>query len=405
MNAVQLRLFPLLIAPALAHGHAGESHVMPAAPEVSSLSVDAGFSTTYRTGTVVPTVGVWQIPGVLMGADAYGASDTFNLDGANIHLKWHGAQRAHASLDIGSHHDGDVALEEALAGYRIADPGNVMLEAGRMKARFSAENRAHAYTRPFSENNLIYDAFYGAHYVDEGARVSSRPVAGLELGVEAWRGGHYPATEGKEGMAQDAYAHWYGGAGPWVLGLGAWVMLADASERPDDRLVGGHSHTVSVDQNADLVFSGQQDSAGARLSLLWQGRSAWSLGLTGEVVKVEVDGELRDRQRQAHLEGDSLGWWLQPELRWQQHALAVRYVQLVLDNHLVGAGGPVLAEDAGFLQNGTDPDWLGVSYRYQLQDGFGVRAEWTRNRSTGEAEDYLGFGIYWAHQLWSSTGG
>lgn len=405
MTTMQLKLIPLVMAPALAFGHAGEIHTRAAEPAVAGLSVDAGISTTYRTGTVVPEAGVWQIPGILMGADAYGADEAFNLDGANIHLKWHGVQRAHASIDIGSHHDGEVELEEALAGYRLADRGRVVLEAGRMKARFSPENRSHAYARPFSENNLVYDAFYGAHYLDDGARVRMTPLAGLELGLEAWRGGHYPATDGTGGMAQDAYAHWYGGAGPWTLGVGAWVMLADASERPDDRLVGGHSHTISADQNTDLTFSGNQDSAGARLSLLWQGPATWSLGLTGEVITVDAEGELRDTLRQARLDGDYLGWWLQPELRWQQHALAVRYAQLVLDNHLSGAGGPVLAEDAGLLQNGTDPDWLGVSYRYQLQDGFGVRAEWTRNRSTGEAEDYLGFGVYWAHQLWSSSGG
>ncbi|WP_139214375.1 hypothetical protein [Marinobacter zhejiangensis] len=398
-----LRVVWPLVMPSLVFAHAGENHRREAA--APGLTLDAGISTTYRSGTAIPEDGVWQVPGILMGGDAHGADEAFNLDSANIHLLWVGPQGGYASLDVGSHHDGEVELEEARLGYKVADAWPVVLEGGRMKARFSPENLGHAYARPFSENNLVYDAFYGGHYADDGVRLKTLPLPGLELGIEAWRGDHYPATSGGDGMAQDAYIRWLAGSGVWQLEMGAWVMLADANERPDDRLVGGHAHGASADQNTDLVFSGNQDSAGARFSLARQEPGGWLFALTGEVVTVDVEGELKDTLRQAHLEGDYLGWWVQPELGWQRHALAVRYAQLTLDNHLVGAGGAILADEAGLMSTGTDPDWLGVSYRYQLRDGLGVRAEWTRNRSTGTEEEYIGLGIYWAQRLWSSSGG
>lgn len=398
----------ILAGPALAFGHGGDDHTMApsddhamaASRTAGGITVDAGVAATYRTDTVMPEDGSWQIPGVLMGGDAHGTEDAFTLDSASLHLNWRGANRAHAALELGSHHDGELELEEALAGYQLTDTWQASLEAGRMKARFSPENLTHAYARPFSENNLIYNAFYGGHYVDEGARLRVAPLKGLEVGLEAWRGGQFPATPGEDGMARDAYVHWHGESGRWRMGLGAWVMLADASGRSDDRNDDGHNHSAGGNENDDLRFTGDQDSAGLRVSLGWQGAAGWQLGVSGELVQVDVDGLLRDTTRQAALEGDYLGWWLQPELHWQRHAVAVRYEQLVLDNHLVGAGAEALAGKAGLAYGGSDPDWLGLSYRYQLEDGFGVRAEWTRNRSTGDEVDYIGLGIYWAQPLW-----
>lgn len=385
-----------LALPAVATAHG----VVSSEREESPLSVGAGVSASHRWDSVIADSGRWQVPGVLMGGEALGSEQGFTLDAASVHLDWRAGERTHVRLDIGSHHAGEIELEEALVGYRLADSLGLQIEAGRMKARFSTENLSHAYARPFSDNNLVYDAFYGGHVVDEGARLMVTPWAGITLGVEGWRGSQFPATAGDDGGARDVFLQWRWQDGAWQVELGTWAQWAEARDRSDSRYIGGHSHGGDSDTAADaLRFDGDQDSQGAGARLAWQSGD-WSAGLAAEFVQVDVSGTLRDTTRQAALSGDYRGWWLQPELRWQRQALTLRYTKLVLDNHLTGVAGPDLAAVAGLNHAGHDPDQWAVSYRYQLQDGLGLRLEWTRNRATADPVNYLAAGLYWSGALW-----
>ena len=44
---------------------------------------------------------------------------------------------------------------------------------------------------------------------------------------------------------------------------------------------------------------------------------------------------------------------------------------------------------------GRDPSVIGISYRLMLQQGTGIRLEWTSNRSVADRQQYIGLGFFW----------
>ena len=397
-------LLPLLfLTPALCAGHSSLPPPGPSEYETiltdDSLSVYAGISTTYRSDTALPDEGVWQIPGVLMGGGAHGVDQRFALDDASAHLRWLSREGVRVLVDVGSHHGDSLAIEQAAIGYRFSGSWQPEVTMGRLKGAFSEENRSHSFSRPFSETNPVYSAFYGGHFVDEGLRLEALPVNGVILGVETWRGAAFPATSGEKGGAHDIYVRWQGGNQNLSLGAGAWAMKASARDRADDRNDSGHSHGGVDTETQDLRFDGDQDSAGLTLQLTRHFASGFDWSLSGEMVAVEVDGIVRDTTRAAELTGDYQAFWIRTGLAWQRQSLSLQYARITPDNHLAGPAAEALAIKAGLMAKDSDPDWLGISYQYKLVDNLGLRLEWTRNRLADERSDYLGLGLYWSRFL------
>lgn len=397
-------LMPLLfLTPAMCAGHSSLPAPGPSdygnifADE--SLSAYAGISTTYRSDTALPDEGVWQVPGVLMGGDAHGAGQRFGLDDASVHLRWLSREGVRVLFDAGSHHGDSLAIEQAAIGYRFPGRWQPEVTMGRLKAAFSEENQSHSFSRPFSETNPVYSAFYGGHFVDEGLRLEAFPGDGVTLGIETWKGGAFPATSGEKGGAHDIYVRWRGGNQNLSLGAGAWAMVASARDRADERNDSGHSHGGVDTETQDLRFDGDQDSAGLTLQLTRHFTDGIDWSLAGEMMAVEVDGVVRDTTRAAGLSGDYYAFWARTGLEWQRHSLSVQYARITPDNHLAGPASEALAMKAGLMAKDNDPDWLGVSYQYRLVDNLGLRLEWTQNQLADENSDYLGLGLYWSRFL------
>jgi hypothetical protein len=362
--------------------------------------ITAGLATTYRTGGLAEN-NLWQIPGLLMGGDAHSPQKGFALDEINLSLEWTNAEQIMAGFEFGKHGDHNSQFEQAYAGARIpvSDGITGSLLVGRLKARFSPENGSHAHARTFSENNLIYDAFFGGHYVDEGARFELK-TGSLFLGTELWRGGQFPATSGSGGEAQDVYLYWQPGANNWRGTLGGWIFHARADDRTDSRLNDDHQHTNTTSNSANNVqFDGSHLITGLHASLLWRPTSSWQMGATVEIQRVVVDGYLSDLTRIAELEGRYTGYWIKPEISYGNHQFGFRYARLNLDNHLTGAGAPVLISESGLADMERDPDWMGVSYRFQWHQDLSIRLEWTRNQSIEAGANYAGIGLLWGATL------
>ncbi len=368
---------------------------------LSHTRISAGLSTSYRSDTIAEN-SVWQIPGVLMGGDAHAPEKEFTLDDASLMLDWKHPDSVFAGLEFSKHGDHDLELEEAYAGmeFDLTDKLNIEIAAGSMKGQFSPENSTHAYQRPFSENNLLFDAFYGGHYVDEGARLALN-YGNLTIGTELWRGDQFPATSGTGGEAQDIYLYWLGQSDAYWWRLGGWYFHSRAETRKDDRLSDAHQHgtTTSTSSASDIEFDGSQNSAGIHLTLGWIITNGWQLKLSGEIHQIKVDGDLSDSTRLATLDGRYHGYWIQPELEYQKHQLAFRYSALNLDNHLIGAAGESLANDANLVDMGRNPEWLGLSYRYRLHDYLALRLEWTENQTLESDKNYGAVGITWGGTL------
>ncbi|OZG72438.1 hypothetical protein BTA51_15020 [Hahella sp. CCB-MM4] len=377
------------------HSHTGLDSVL------SQTRISAGLSTSYRSDTVAEN-SVWQIPGVLMGGDAHAPEKDFTLDDASLMLDWKDPDGVFAGLEFSKHGDHDLELEEAYAGmdFEVTDHLSMEITAGSMKGAFSPENGTHAYQRPFSDNNLLFDAFYGGHYVDEGARLAMSS-GNLTLGTELWRGDQFPATSGTGGEAQDIYLYWLGQSDTIWWRLGGWIFHSRAENRKDDRLSDDHQHGTTTDTSvaAGIEFDGSQNAAGIHVTLGWILQDDWQLRLSGEVHQVKVDGNLTDSTRLATLEGRYNGYWIQPELEFQQHQIALRYATLNLDNHLIGAAGKSLANDAGLTDMGQNPEWLGLSYRYRLHENLALRLEWIENMTQESDKNYGAVGVTWGASL------
>lgn len=405
--AAPASMLPLLLSASAAWGHSGGWYSEDGSDglqevwrhEDGKLYAQAGLAATWRDGGW-PEDLWYQIPGVLMGGHAEAPEQGFSLDEASVALQWQHKRGLLAALEAGTHHGDELTLEQAWVGWQLplSDGLRAQFQAGRLKGLFSPENATHASRRPFSETNAVYDAFYGGHLVDEGLRLQLL-WEGVTAGLEIWDGGHFPATSGKGGGAQDLYIQWGQQWSGLRTDLGAWFYHARADERVDDRLDAGHSHGSGDDEDLearqDIAFDGSQQGLGAFLFLSGDHRWNGDWGLRLELQGMDVDGELRDTTRQAALDGDYSAWTIQPEWGWGKHRLAARYSRLILENHLVGPGGPGLAEDAGLNGFGSDPWQAGLSYRYRVGAGLGLRLEWTHQALTAESSHYLGAGVTW----------
>ena len=364
------------------------------------VSMTAGISTTFRNNSLSEDT-LWQIPGILMGGDSHPTEEGISLDEASVELEWKSPESVFAGFELSQHGDHNIEFEQAFAGLDILMSEQVQssLNVGRIKARFSPENGTHASARLFSENNVIYDAFYGGAYVDEGARfeIHSNDII---FGTEFWKGRQFPSTAGSDGGAQDVYVYWNPSIRDWKITFGAWFFRAKADSRKDDRADDSHQHSNSATSIADLTqFKGRHLISGVHGSFIWEPDSNWKFRSSFEIQKVNVDGELSDATRLAKLEGRYTGIWIQPELHFQRHELALRYARLKLDIHVVGPASQLLIEDSGLKDIGRDPDCLGISYGYQLFSNLRLRLEWTRNRTTSNTEHYAGIGLRWRSDI------
>jgi len=375
----------------------------------NNLSLRAGIASSWRNQDASQQY-PWQIPGVLMGGKAAAPEQGITLDDAFVTLGWTNQQAVTARFEITQHGDHDLELEQGYFSYSHSFTHEITtrLSAGRLKAVFAPANSSHASSRAFSANSLLYNAFLGGHYADEGLRIQVFPTASnaVTLGAEVWRGASFPATTGSGGGAQDVFLHWQGNTTDWQWQSGIWGFLARAEERGDDRFDDDH-HNNSTNSNAsdnsatdnDVVFDGSQRMAGVFGSLLWRARSHLDLQLQAEWMDIEVQGDLTDPTRLAELEGQYNGYYLQPGIRFHQHYVDFRYARLILDNHLTGAGSEGLAASAGLNDMGRDPVSWEVSYRYQFNQGVGLRLEWSSNRTTREESEYWGVGVFWNAKL------
>ena len=367
--------------------------------QTPSTKVTAAISATWRDQGVAESDTLWQIPGLLMGGEAYPVTESTSLDDASISVHHRTNQGSHGMIQIASHDNGNEAeIHHAFAGHTLTqDNSQWRIEAGRMAAAMTPLNGEHSHHRLASEAPLIMDGFLGRQLNDEGIRLQWLAQSWV-LGLESWRGSAFPATSGEDGGSYDIYLQYR--AEHWQAGV--WWLEADANNRSDSRYSSGHSHGDSADIVApEIWFDGQTQIAGAFFRSQWQLTNHLQWRTQGDMMAVQVEGNLRDSSRQAALSSEYNGGYLQTSLRWQTHEVGIGWERLSLDNELVGAAAGVLATTAGVYTDHS-PSRTTLVYSWQAAPGLRLRAEWVQDNSLADSVNRFGLGLVWQQALWSN---
>lgn len=387
-------------------------------PTEAGVAVNASLAATWSSSSVVDEYDYWQIPGTLMGGHAWPREKGVQIDEMTLGLASRFSDRGFAVVELGSHaadedHENDIELQHAYLGFVCCDTrGPWVIEVGQMTAAFSPALAEHSADRMVSDGPLVNDVFFGRDFHDKGIRLWWHETAGFSAGAELWRGEAFPATSSGDN-AWDLFARYQHQAGALTASTGAWVYRASASSRADHRYGGGHEHTpvappgTSASVFPDVRFTGDTDIYGIHGALEYQLSGTWLLGVKAELMWVEMDGIVHDASsRQASLEGDQWGGWVQPYMRWQQHSFGVRGDWLSTDNQLVGAAAPVLAEDTGLANPVAHDPWrLSAFWHWQWLPSLALRVEAVQDNTLPDEDLRWLFGVVWKEQLWPGNSG
>lgn len=394
LSSVLLGAEFLLLQKALAH-----SATVPD----TGTHASAALSSTWRNNGVVLTNGRWQVPGLLMGGEAYPVEQAVSLDEARFNISHRNESGAFGLLQIASHDNNvNAELHHALLGYEFSElPFDLSLEAGRMAAQFTPANASHAADRLFSESDLALDAFFGRQWNDAGVRVMATQWQ-LTLGLEAWRGAAFPATRGDNNSSYDLFLYHRARFESFDWHSGLWFLSADAMKREDQRYsVGAHNHGSSQTSAAPLFwFSGQTQAEGAFVNLNWTLQEARLLHLGAEWMRVEPEGVLADATRNSAMNSRYDSARLQASLSSGAHEVGLRWEQVMLDNTLSGPAAETLSMLAGLNNDGFEPTRSTLIYRWQADKTLALRAEWSFDKINSEEKDRVALGAIWKTPLW-----
>lgn len=371
--------------------------------------VDADFTASYFDQSLHDEA--WLIPGTLMGGEVYGSEQGAQLDEASVGLRYGTLNNFFASLEVGSHAHGseyDLELEQASLGqYLEWQDYEISVEAGRMKALFSPTNTQHLNATNFERQSLLYSAFVGGHYVNNGLRAlikrETSDHSSWLVGAELWDGDAFPATSSGGVNAYDLFAYYdtsgeyqgvHGKAQGWHLNIGLWHLGTQSENRKDDRFSSGHSHGGASSTLEDIRFSGDHHITGLRAALSWDFSSHITLDSTSEVIWNEGDGEVRDQTRLADLDFEHLGASQEFGIGSGQHRIGFRYEWLGLKNTLSGPGAAILAQDANLIEK-DDPYRASLAYNYLHQTGLRFKVGVTTDDTDGEADSSVWISVGW----------
>ena len=405
-------LLPLMAASSLSLAHSIPSQDNP-------TTVDASLAVTWRSASLIDDYDYWQIPGTLMGGEAWPAEKGVQVDDLNLGVAHRIDDNFYGVIMFNHHAGGDddhvgAELEHAYIGWVCCgDTGPWMVEAGRMSAQFSPGLAQHSVDRLASESPLALDVFFGRDFHDDGLRVWLHQQGGFSLGAETWKGEAFPATDSEDGGAWDVFGKYQWQDERLAMTVGAWFYSAQAESRSDHRYGGGHQHVPVAPPGKtarifpDTRFTGDTDITGANFLVSYSVHADWQITLEGEWIQAKPDGVVHDSiGRQADFTATQNGGWLQPSMTWRKHTFGVRAEHLSTDNELNGAAAPQLATDSGLANpTGHDPQRLTAIWRWQVRNNIALRAEAVQDESLLEKEQRWNLGIIWKETLWPGRRG
>lgn len=251
--------------------------------------------------------------------------------------------------------DNNVEVEEAY-GVFTALPGGVTPKFGRFLSSVGYLNDQHPHAWDFYDAPLVYQAFFGGQFRNDGLQVKwlAPTDTYLQFGAEIGDGSSFPGSErsnGRNGIGGGALHAHVGGdinvSNSWRAGL-SWLTL-----RPNERTY------TEIDRNgnpAQLEFSGRSQVAIADF--------VWKYAPNGNAreTNFKLQGEYFWRKERGDLRYDSdgaLGLTNTARNTSRQSGFYVQGVYQFMPEWRVGARYDYL--DPGRVDYGSNADYLGAS--------------------------------------------
>lgn len=292
----------------------------------------------------------------------------------------------YGSLNLALEPDNSVAVEEAYV-QTTALPTGLTLKAGRYFSGIGYLNDQHAHTWDFVDSPLVYQAFLGGQYGDDGVQLKWVAPTDLfiEIGAEAGRG-RIADTDGKNkngAAAGSLFAHLGGDVGlsnSWRAGL-SYLRIS-----PDGR------ESNNLNNDGDYVtnsFNGTDKIWIADFVWKWapNGNSNYTnFKLQGEYMHRDESGTLAYDTDGANLPGDyhanQSGWYVQGVYQFMPYwRTALRYDQLNGGSVNYSSNNPFL------LAGDYNPDRVTFMVDYSPDEFSRIRLQLERDNSQKNATD------------------
>ena len=376
----------------------------PVPPQVAEQATDwqaepyTGQTTLSRDNSSNPAIGVvfqgqawsygedpddYAIPGFPLGGEAGPLPEGLALGETEINISANVDDKFTAWLTVPiAIEDGEVEVELEEAWIETMTlPAGLSLRMGRFYSNIGYLNDKHAHSWDFADQPLVYQAFLGGQYLDDGLQLRWLAPTDLflELGAEVTRGDKYPAGgAANSGVGSFALHLLSGGdvgfSNSWQAGLS--YLQADADER------------ASGDEDDPLIFTGQTD--------MWIAEFVWKWAPNGnnkqQNFKFQAEYMWRNENGTYVLPGssplpydnDQQGWYLQavyqPFPRWR---IGLRYDHLSSDDPGSSFDGtPLMPSSHDPRRYSVMADWSNSEFsRLRLQythdkAGFGNDNQW-----------------------------
>lgn len=303
----------------------------------------------------------YEIPGFPLGGEAGPLPEGLALGETEINISANVDDKFTTWLTVPiAIEDGEVVVELEEAWIETMTlPAGLSLRMGRFYSNIGYLNDKHSHSWDFTDMPLVYQAFLGNQYVDDGLQLRWLAPTDLylEFGAEVSRGDRYPAGgAAQSGVGSYAFHLRSGGdvgfSNSWQAGIS--YLQADADERE------------SGNEDEPLYFTGQTD--------LWMAEFVWKWAPNGNIRQRNFtfqaeymwsngDGEYTlPGSGPTPYDTDQRGWYLQavyqPFPRWR---IGFRYDRLSSDYP-----GPAYM-DTPLMPSSSDP------YRYSLM------ADWSNS--------------------------
>lgn len=357
--------------------------------------------------------GDWHVGGTLPGGGEVGPGErSFNLGESEITLSANVDPWFYANLTAALTPENEVEIEEAF--FRTTSlPDGFTAKGGRFFSGFGYLNEVHSHAWDFADQPLIYQAFFGGQYQQNGLQLKwlAPTDTFIELGAEAGNGEEFPGTRlaGNGMNGATFFAHVGGDIGnstSWRFGA-SWVDL-----KARDR---GYQDTDESGMPVVNAFTGKSETWVADAVLKWapNGNIArQQLKIQGEYMRRKEDGQLAFDTAGLNLSdvfsSDQAGWYVQSVFqfmpRWR---VGLRYDSLDTGNTNIGlVTAGLMSADAFPALRGVDPDRVSLMLDWNPSEFTRIRAQydWDDARAAGANDrifrlQYLyGIGAHGAHK-------
>lgn len=326
----------------------------------------------------------YSIPGFPLGGEAGPAPEGLSLAETEITVSANVDDKFTAMLTVPIVvEDGEVVVELEEAWVEtLSLPGGMALRMGRFFSDIGYLNSQHFHSWDFADQPLVYQAFLGSQYIDDGLQLRWLAPSDfyLEFTGEILRGDRYPAGgASNSGVGSSTLGFKTGGdagiSNSWLFGF-SWLQ-ADADERES----GGEENPLLFTGDTDLfiadfVWKWAPNGNSRQQNIVFQAEYLW---------RNEKGNYLMPSGVGRPWNNDQSGWYAQvvyqPFPRWR---FGARLDRLSADNP-----GPAWIGTA-LYPLGDDPKRYSLMADWSNSEFSRLRVQYNYDKATGRADNQFG---------------